>query len=143
MIPEIPGVAEAYLGLVPATEFLSLLQDESGEIIKTLFYDNVKDWQDFNPVNSEIRKTLESPALRRQFVLMNNGNTMIAKTLRPTGNRFLIEDYQLVNDCQTSHVLFSQKEFLDESVVIPLRLIARQDEAVTLPSSRRPIDRRK
>ena len=131
VMPEIPGVAEAYLGLVPARELIGLLQDESGEIIKSLFYDNVRDFQDFNPVNSEIRQTLESSDLRRRFVLMNNGVTVIAKTLRATGNRFLIEDYQIVNGCQTSHVLFSQKESLtDDSVVVPLRLIATQDEAV-------------
>ncbi|MFZ0519259.1 MAG: AIPR family protein [Acidobacteriaceae bacterium] len=131
VIPEIPGVAEAYLGLVPAREFIHLLQDEDGEIIKSLFYDNVRDFQDFNPVNSEIKKTLESDELRRQFVLMNNGITIIAKTLRATGNRVLIEDYQIVNGCQTSHVLFSQKELLnDDSVVLPLRVIATQDEAI-------------
>ena len=131
VVPEIPGVAEAYLGLVSAREFVNLLQDDKGEIIKSLFYDNVRDFQDFNPVNSEIRQTLESPELRRQFVLMNNGITIIAKTLRATGNRFLIEDYQIVNGCQTSHVLFSQKDLLtDDSVVVPLRVIATQDDAV-------------
>jgi hypothetical protein len=131
VMPEIPGVAEAYLGLVPAREFVRLLQDDSGEIIKSLFYDNVRDFQDFNSVNSEIRRTLESKSLRGQFVLMNNGITVIAKTLRATGNRFLIEDYQIVNGCQTSHVLFSQKDLLnDDSVVVPLRLIATQDENV-------------
>jgi hypothetical protein len=131
VIPEIPGVAEAYLGLVPAREFIHLLEDDEGEIIKSLFYDNVRDFQDFNPVNSEIKETLKSNELRRQFVLMNNGITIIAKTLRATGNRFLIEDYQIVNGCQTSHVLFSQKELLtDDSVVLPLRVIATRDEAV-------------
>ncbi len=131
VVPEIPGVAEAYLGLVPAREFMRLLEDDNGEIIKSLFYDNVRDFQDFNPVNTEIKQTLESAELRRQFVLMNNGITVIAKVLRATGNRFLIEDYQIVNGCQTSHVLFSQKEFLtDDSVVLPLRVIATQDEAV-------------
>lgn len=131
VIPEIPGVAEAYLGIVSAREFMRLLEDDNGEIIKSLFYDNVRDFQDFNPVNSEMRRTLESEELKRQFVLMNNGITIIAKTLRATGNRFLIEDYQIVNGCQTSHVLHSQRaSLLDDSVVVPLRVISTQDEAV-------------
>lgn len=131
VVPEIPGIVEAYLGLVPAREFIRLLEDDNGEIIKSLFYDNVRDFQDFNPVNTEMKETLESTELRRQFVLMNNGITIIAKTLRATGNRFLIEDYQIVNGCQTSHVLFSQKDLLiDDSVVLPLRVIATQDETV-------------
>lgn len=130
VIPEIPGVTEAYLGLLPANEFLSLITDEGGDIIKSIFYDNVRDWQDFNPVNSDIRDTLISDRLRLRFALMNNGITVIAKTLRATGNRFYIEDYQIVNGCQTSHVLFDQRLSLDASVMVPLRLIATQDDEI-------------
>ena len=129
-IPEIPGVSEAYLGLIPALEFIKLLKDDNGEIIKSLFYDNVRDWQDYNAVNSEMKDTLESPDLRLRFALMNNGVTVIAKTLRPTGDRFYIEDYQIVNGCQTSHVLFNEQAYLDAKVMVPLRLISTQDEGV-------------
>jgi hypothetical protein len=131
VIPEIPGVKEAYLGLVPATEFLPLLDDGSGGILKNIFYDNVRDWQEYNTVNTEIKTTLESDAQRARFALMNNGVTIIAKTLRATGNKFNIEDYQIVNGCQTSHVLFDNRGVLDDAVVIPLRLIATDDEEVT------------
>jgi hypothetical protein len=96
VIPEAPGVTEAYLGLIPVPEFISILKDENGEITKSLFYDNVRDFQDYNPVNAEIRQTLESETQKRQFALMNNGITIIAKTLRTTGNRFYIEDFQIV-----------------------------------------------
>ena len=40
VIPEIPGVSEAYLGLIPVPELISILKDENGEITKSLFYDN-------------------------------------------------------------------------------------------------------
>lgn len=130
VIPEIAGVSDAYIGLLPAKEFLSLIQDEDGELVKSIFYDNVRDFQDFNAVNAEMRDTLSSAELRARFVLMNNGITVIAKTLRPTGNRMYIEDYQVVNGCQTSHVLYDQRDNLDPSVMVPLRLIGTQDEAV-------------
>jgi len=94
VVPEIPGVAEAYLGLVPARELIRLLEDDNGEIIKNLFYDNVRDFQDFNPVNSEMRQTLEDPNLRRQFVLMNNDSwrsqifrRSLRRSSRPKPNR--------------------------------------------------------
>jgi hypothetical protein len=131
VIPEIPGVTEAYLGLIPASEFISILADENGDITKSLFYDNVRDFQDYNAVNTEMRQTLESELQKRRFALMNNGVTIIARTLRATGNRFYIEDFQIVNGCQTSHVLFDQREKLDASIMVPLRLIATQDESVT------------
>jgi hypothetical protein len=130
VVPEIAEVADAYIGLVTAPEFLSILQDDSGNLLKSIFYDNVRDWQDYNPVNQEIRSTLESTAKRPRFALMNNGVTIIARTLRPIGNRIRIEDFQIVNGCQTSHVLFAQKDHLDGSVTIPLRLISTQNEEV-------------
>lgn len=130
LIPDIPGVSEAYIGYLPVPEFLSLLRDDAGNLVKSIFYDNVRDWQDYNAVNSEIKATLSDPAQRRRFSLMNNGVTVIAKTLRATGNRFHIEDYQIVNGCQTSHVIFDNRALLDDSVLIPVRLIATQDEEV-------------
>jgi hypothetical protein len=123
-VPEIAGVTQAYIGLLPASQFISILRDEDGEITKSIFYDNVHDWQDYNPVNTEIRATLASPA-KAGFALMNNSITIIAKSLQTTGDKFNMEDFQIVNGCQTSHVLFDQRDQLDDSVKIPLRLICR------------------
>ena len=130
VVPTITGVTEAYVGLLSAPEFLRLIEDENGEILKGIFYDNVRDWQDFNAVNSEIRDTLGSETTRSRFALMNNGVTVIAKTLRTTANRFYIEDYQVVNGCQTSHVLHDQRDAINDTVMIPLRLIATKDDEV-------------
>jgi hypothetical protein len=129
VVPEVDGVSEAYLGFIPAPIFLSIVTDENGDVIKGIFYDNVRDWQDYNPVNAEIAETLSSKNKNR-FVLMNNGVTIIARTVRPTGNRFYIEDFQVVNGCQTSHVLSDHKILVDESVMVPMRLIGTQDEDV-------------
>ncbi len=129
VVPEVAGVTQAYLGFLPGQEFLKLLREETGELIPGLFYDNVRDWQDYNAVNSEIKATLESQA-KNQFVLMNNGVTVIARTVQPTGNKFYIEDYQIVNGCQTSHVLFDLRDRIDDSVMVPVRLIGTQDDTI-------------
>jgi hypothetical protein len=128
-VPDIEGVTEAYIGLLPASQFVSILRDDDGEITKSIFYDNVRDWQDYNPVNTEIRDTLLAPGKAR-FALMNNGITIIAKSLQTTGDKFKMEDFQIVNGCQTSHVLFDQKDKIDDTVKIPLRLICTQDETI-------------
>lgn len=130
VLPDMPDVTEAYIGLLPGSEFLSLLKDESGNLNKSIFYDNVRDWQDYNIVNSEIKNSLASASHKARFALMNNGVTIIAKTLRATGNRFHIEDYQIVNGCQTSHVLYDQRDNVDGTVMVPLRLIATQNDDV-------------
>ncbi|PWT73713.1 MAG: AIPR protein [Proteobacteria bacterium] len=129
VIPDIPGVTQAYLGFLPFSEFLKLVQNEDREMKGGLFYDNVRDWLAYNEVNTEIKTTLNSPN-RSRFVLMNNGITVISRTVQPTGNKFHLEDYQIVNGCQTTHVLFDNKDVLDDSVMVPLRLIGAQDEAV-------------
>ncbi|HZZ40319.1 MAG TPA: AIPR family protein [Acidobacteriaceae bacterium] len=128
-IPDIPGVTQAYLGFLPVPELLKILTDDTGEMIGGLFYSNPRDWQGYNDVNSEIKGTLESET-RSQFVLKNNGITIIARDVRPTANKFVIEDYQIVNGCQTCHVLFEQADKIDRSVAVPIRLIGTQDEGV-------------
>jgi hypothetical protein len=130
VVPTIDGVTEAYVGLLPARDFLKLVEDENGEMLKGVFYDNVRDWQDFNAVNSEMRETLSTQGTSPRFALMNNGVTIIAKTLRTTANRFYIEDFQVVNGCQTSHVLHDQRDALNADVMVPMRLIATKDDAV-------------
>ena len=128
-IPDVPGVTQAYLGFLPVPELMKVVTDDNGEMIGSLFYSNPRDWQDYNEVNAEIKGTLESNKKSR-FVLMNNGITIIARDVRPTGNKFVIEDYQIVNGCQTSHVLFEQADKNDRSVAVPVRLIGTQDESV-------------
>lgn len=129
VVPDVPGVTQAYLGFLPVPEFLKLITDDKGDLIGGLFYDNVRDWQGDNQVNAEIKNTLESDEKAR-FVLMNNGITIIARTVQPTGNSFYLEDYQIVNGCQTSHVLFNHNDKIDATVMVPVRLIGTQDEIV-------------
>lgn len=126
----IDGVSQAYSGYLLWSQFKKLIVSESGNLQKSLFFDNVRDWQGNNDVNNEIRDTLRSPNKNR-FVLMNNGITVIAKSMQLTGDEFTLEDYQIVNGCQTSHVLYEEREHIDDSVLIPFRLIGTKDEVVT------------
>lgn len=131
VVPPIANVKEAYIGILPLSEVLTILRNDDGEITKSIFYDNVRDWQDYNEVNDEIRTTLTSDSNAR-FALMNNGITIIARDLVAVANKFTIEDFQIVNGCQTSHVLFeaAAENALSDSIMVPLRLIVTQDEDV-------------
>lgn len=129
VVPDVAGVKEAYLGFLKASEFLKLICDENGEIIKSLFYENIRDWIGYNRINEEMRQTLES-GNKDRFVLMNNGVTIIARALQTTSNKVVMSDFQIVNGCQTSHVLHNNQPLLNDSVRIPFRLICTPDEAV-------------
>ncbi len=122
-LPDLPGVGEAFLGFLPAPEFLKLIPGDGDEVDDSVFIDNVRHWQDWNAVNRGILETLESAEERVHFPLLNNGVTIVAKRLTSTGNRMHIEEYQIVNGCQTSFVLHEARQHLDESVLVPVRLI--------------------
>lgn len=128
-LPAIHGVEAAYLGILPASEFLKLLEDEDGDMLRTVFVDNVRDFQGVNPVNTDIAKTIQDGDLY-QFVLRNNGITIVAKSIRPTSSQYLLEDYQIVNGCQTSHVIFENRAVISGDLHVPIKLIHTEDEDV-------------
>jgi hypothetical protein len=130
-LPAIEGVEQAYLGVLPARELMKLLIDEdSGEIRRSVFEDNVRDFQGADaPVNSRIRETLRSDG-RRHFAVLNNGITIVVRDLRVTANAFRLANYQIVNGAQTSNVLFANRDVFagDDDVLVPTRLIQTDDE---------------
>ena len=129
-LPEIPGIEQAYIGVLPASEYLKLIQNSDDEIIHSLFYDNVRHWQEWTPVNKEIRETLLDHRKSVYFPIFNNGVTIVAKNISITRHIFLLEDYQVVNGCQTSYVLYDSKDNLSDNVEIPIRLIATKDQEI-------------
>ena len=130
-LPAIPGVTQAYLGIIPAKEFVRLIADEAGQLRKSLFTDNVRDYRGAtNPVNAGIAATLQSPA-RNRFAILNNGVTIVARELRVTGDNLYMQSYQVVNGGQTSHVLFDEQSEIDDTVWVPIRVIGTDDDELT------------
>lgn len=130
-MPDVPGVTQAFLGILPLVEFLKLIQGEADTLLTSIFYDNVRDWEGFNTVNSGMQATLEDQSSRSRFSLMNNGVTVIARKLQPTGDKIVLEDYQLVNGCQTSNVIWACRNRLQSGdVAVPIKIVATEDEGV-------------
>ena len=128
-LPQISDVKASYMGLLPASEYLKLITDDDGDILKSVFVDNVRDFQGENPVNVDIAKTIQD-SLFDQFVLRNNGVTIVARNIKVTANQFTLEDYQIVNGCQTSHVVFAHREKVSDELFLPLKLIHTESEEV-------------
>ena len=128
-LPAIVGVEASYLGILPASEYMKLLLDDDGELMRSVFVDNVRDYQGDNPVNTDIAKTIQDGNLD-QFVIRNNGITIVAKGLRPTARDYKLDDYQIVNGCQTSHVLFENKSAITDELNVPIKLIHTEDDEV-------------
>lgn len=128
-LPDIRGVKEAYLGVVPFNEFIKLIQDEN-QTIHNIFDDNVRDFQGENSVNKKIKATLSKGDFDL-FCVLNNGITVVASSLTPAGNRFTLRDYQIVNGCQTSNVLHDcQKLPGIDATNIPVKIIVTESDEI-------------
>jgi len=130
VLPELPGIEQAYIGYLSSTEYLKLIENNSEEIITSIFYDNVRHFQEWNKVNKEMKETLENSVQNVYFPILNNGVTIIARKIHSTANKFTLEDYQIVNGCQTSFVLSECREHLNPNVLIPVRIISTADSEI-------------
>jgi hypothetical protein len=128
--PSIDGVREAYLGVLSVSEYLKLVTDESGVVRRRLFFDNIRDFQGDTPVNKSIANTITS-SRRIEFPLRNNGITIVARRLQRVGNEFQIEDFQVVNGCQTSHVIAANWQLDFGDILIPIKIIVTEDDEIT------------
>lgn len=131
VIPQMPGVSEAYLGLLPCEEYLKLIVDDDGDMRPNLFYNNVRDYQGETPVNREIASVLKNPTLSPEFALLNNGVTIVARSVNRIGNKFKLTDFQIVNGCQTSNVLYECRHALAGTPSVPVKLIVTDNPEVT------------
>ncbi|WP_196781999.1 AIPR family protein [Acinetobacter shaoyimingii] len=129
-IPKINGVSQAYIGLLPYNEFIKIVSDEDDNLLN-VFEDNVRDFQgDNTDVNGGIASTVINEG-SEIFSVLNNGITIVASTISPTGDQFTITDYQIVNGCQTSNVLYNNRKNNNIlNISIPVKLIATNDEEV-------------
>jgi hypothetical protein len=130
-LARMPGVEESLLGLLSARELVTkVLTDPTGHIRKALFHENVRDFQGYNGVNAQIRDTVRDEHGHRRFAVLNNGVTIVTRNLRVVGDEVHIRDFQVVNGCQTCHVLFDERDRLSDDVQISVRVVHSEDEQV-------------
>ena len=126
-LPDIPGVRQSFVGSIAAKEYVRLISDNENKLQKYLFDDNVRDFQGSNKVNREIEKTIQDPKEQAALSVFNNGITIIAKKVEPIGKKMKLTDFQIVNGCQSSHVLFRNKSSLLEDTHIVVKVIETTD----------------
>lgn len=118
-----------YSGVLPFKEFKNLILEDNGAT-KPVFEDNIRDYLGPNPdVNKNISETILTGNINA-FSMLNNGITIVASSISIHGDIASIEDYQIVNGCQTSNILISNMDNatnIDE-LIIPVRIIATKDE---------------
>ena len=117
--------------LCTAEELSKLLISEEGLIRKSLFDDNVRDYQGDTNINQDILDTIETDPL--SFVLLNNGITIVCDEITSGNRKVSIKNPQIVNGCQTCNVIYEAgKKKLDLSkVTIIAKVIATSSLDIT------------
>lgn len=130
-LDKIEGVKEAYIGYLTGNDYLKIICDNTGDLRRRIFYENVRDYQGTeNNVNKEIRSTIANENTRGQFILLNNGVTIITKSVTSLGaNMYELADFQIVNGCQTSNEIFNCKEFASD-ILVPVKIIYTTDSDI-------------
>lgn len=99
----------AYIGTVALRDYLSFLQDDSGQLEQELFEANVRDYEGINRVNKSIASTLSGDD-KTEFWWRNNGITILACEASCPASTMTLEQPLIVNGLQTSHVLVQASE---------------------------------
>ena len=124
------GTYRAWVGVVRCQELLNFVSDVNDEMRSNLFDSNVRDYQgDSNKVNADMGITLrDSDERRSQFVLLNNGITIVAREVHQTeAFTFQLTDFQIVNGCQTTNVLWNNRDVITDDMYVPIKLISTSD----------------
>lgn len=131
-------IKNAYYGLIKLDEFLKMLSDEiDGKRIlrKNIFDDNIRYYLgsgDKNEVNSKMSDQLLGDE-SYLFGMLNNGITVIGDEVNLSSEDLTLVNYQIVNGCQTSNVIFEALNNINQSdnkseIYLPIRFIASEDE---------------
>jgi AIPR protein len=93
--------------LLSLNNFAAFLTSERGELKTSILEPNVRDYQSkANPVNKDIRATLNNSSSKEEFWWLNNGITLLAEKCAIIGNKVTITKPEIVNGLQTSHEVF-------------------------------------
>ena len=122
-----------YIALVDLKSYFNFIVNDEGDVRKSFFDSNVRDYQGKNNVNSSISETLHR-ADDNDFWWLNNGVTVLASEATLVNNRELqIVNPEIVNGLQTSMEIYSyfseNREALEsEKRSILLRIIVPDNE---------------
>lgn len=131
-LPQLTGIAESYLAVVKAKDFVEqILTAEDGSIRGSIFEDNVRHFLGpDNVVNKSISETIMDAGACTRFPVLNNGVTLVSPDVVVQTNRLFIKNFQIVNGCQTSHVLFENYSMLKDDMMVTLKIVETDDEDV-------------
>ncbi|GAA2459144.1 AIPR family protein [Streptomyces macrosporus] len=121
------NAGSVHVGILSGVELLHLY-DEHGD---GLFFENIRSFlgleknHDRESVNRKIAKTVEETP--EKMLERNNGITIRANRVERSGNKLLLESASIVNGCQTTMCIVARREFVNDSLLIPVKIVESND----------------
>lgn len=130
--PKAPGIEEGYVVTVKVKDFIQkILTDKNDRLRQRVFEENVRDFIGLDgEINSEMSDTLKDSVKQKRFGILNNGITIISPDIRVTGFEIFLRDFQIVNGCQTSNILFEHRASVTDDATLMLKVVETSDAAV-------------
>lgn len=129
-LPGTQGVKKSGVFLCKATDIITLISTEDGILRRYIFEDNVRDFQGNTEINKDIKQTITNNP--EQFLLLNNGITVVCEDFEFANQKIRISSPQIVNGCQTCNILYESKQAAQsiESIFVIVKIIASNDNEI-------------
>lgn len=132
-IPLSTDRAGAFIGVVRLSDYDRFITNGEGGLEASLFEANVRDYEGDVTVNASIQETLGRLDDDVDFWWLNNGVTIVAKSVQQAGKSLQLESPQIVNGLQTSNEIFKRPrasiDAADERSIL-VKVIAAKDAVV-------------
>lgn len=119
-----------YVVLVKLSDYYKFITDEDNELRKYLFDSNVRDFMGLNPVNEDIKESLENNC-DTDFWWLNNGITILTTNCHMIGRSLSMENIQIVNGLQTTQSIYNYMNHnfdVNDSRQILVKIIISDDK---------------
>jgi hypothetical protein len=127
----LPDGRDAYFVLATLDDYGQFVANEEGKLRRYIFDFNIRDFQKISEVNEGIEKTLRT-AGKIDFWWANNGIAILATKSAIEGNYIILDNVQVVNGLQTTHVLHKYLKTIKikDPRRIGIKIITTVDEEV-------------
>lgn len=116
---------KATIAPVLASDLVSL----AGITDQSLFSANVRASLGGTKVNKDIASSIRDPKLHKAFPLFHNGITVLAKSVSHDDKKIYIEDYYVVNGCQSLNTLYTNKSCITNDLRVLTKFIQVEVES--------------
>lgn len=113
---------KATIAPVLASDLIKL----SGIADQSLFSSNVRASLGNTTVNRDIVSSIRTVGLHKAFPLFHNGITVLAKSVQHDDRNISVEDYYVVNGCQSLNALYSNRAYISDDLRVLTKFIQVQ-----------------